>query len=69
MSIRNLIDAVPMPVIEVDAKDRIRSANTAAEQLIGAGRERLRERTLPEWLPPDRRCCCWSITCAPMAAA
>ena len=36
MSIRNLIDAVPMPVIEVDAKDRIRSANTAAEQLLGA---------------------------------
>ncbi|MCU0818040.1 MAG: ATP-binding protein [Beijerinckiaceae bacterium] len=52
MSIRNLIDAVPMPVIEVDAKNRIRSANTAAEQLLGAGRERLRERTLPEWLPP-----------------
>lgn len=52
MSMRNLIDAVPMPVIEVDAKNRIRSANTAAEQLLGAGRERLRERTLPEWLPP-----------------
>lgn len=52
MSMRNLIDAVPMPVIEVDAKDRIRSANTAAEQFLGAGREKLRERTLPEWLPP-----------------
>ncbi len=52
MSIRNLVDAVPLPVIEVDAKNRIRSANTAAEQLLGAGRERLRERTLPEWLPP-----------------
>lgn len=52
MGIRNLIDAVPMPVIEVDAKNRIRSANTAAEQLLGAGRERLRDRTLPEWLPP-----------------
>ncbi len=29
----------PMPVIEVDSKNASRSANTAAEQLLGAGRE------------------------------
>ena len=52
MNARNLIDTLPMPVMELDAKNRIRSANSAAEQFLGAARERLRERSLPEWLPP-----------------
>ncbi len=48
---RNLIDAMPMPVVELDAKNRIVSANSAAEQLFGAGRQRLREREISEVLP------------------
>lgn len=49
---RNLIDAMPMPVVEVSPKNRITFANTAAEQLFGAGRERLRARDLIDVLPP-----------------
>ena len=49
---RNLIDAMPMPVVELDRDNRIFFANTAAEQLFGAGRERLRERALDEILAP-----------------
>lgn len=49
---RNLIDAMPMPVVELDRDNRIKFANSAAEQLFGAGRERLRERELDEILPP-----------------
>ncbi|MCZ8187842.1 MAG: ATP-binding protein [Beijerinckiaceae bacterium] len=51
-SLRNLIDAMPMPVVEVDRHNRIAFANTAAEQLFGAGRERLRARDIAEVLPP-----------------
>jgi two-component system nitrogen regulation sensor histidine kinase GlnL len=49
---RQLVDALPMPVIELDQQNRIRSANSAAEQFLGAGRDRLKEQTLPNWLPP-----------------
>jgi two-component system, NtrC family, nitrogen regulation sensor histidine kinase GlnL len=49
---RNLIDAMPMPVIELDAQNAILFANSAAEPLLGAGRERLRKRDLAEFVPP-----------------
>ncbi len=49
---RNLIDAMPMPVVEVSPENRIAFANTAAEQLFGAGRERLRARDIVDVLPP-----------------
>ena len=48
----SLIDALPMPVIEVDPQNHIRFANTAAEQLLGSGRDRLRKKALSEVLPP-----------------
>jgi two-component system, NtrC family, nitrogen regulation sensor histidine kinase GlnL len=48
----SLIDTIPMPVIEVDPQSHIRFANSAAEQLLGAGRDRLRKRALSEVLPP-----------------
>lgn len=48
----SLIDALPMPVIEVDPENHIRFANTAAEQLLGSGRDRLRKKALSEVLPP-----------------
>jgi len=51
--LRTLIDAMPMPVIELDGKSRIVFANSAAEPLLGAGRERLRARTLAEFVPPN----------------
>lgn len=51
MSARNLIDAMPMPVIELDRQNRILSTNSAAEQLFGMGRERLRERFIQHLLP------------------
>ncbi|KAF0231216.1 MAG: two-component system NtrC family nitrogen regulation sensor histidine kinase [Beijerinckiaceae bacterium] len=47
---RSLIDAMPMPVVELDRANRISFANSAAEQLFGAGRERLREKALGEVL-------------------
>lgn len=49
---RNLTEAMPMPVVELDRDNRITFANGAAEQLFGAGRERLRERSLDEVLAP-----------------
>ena len=49
---RNLTEAMPMPVVELDRNNRITFANGAAEQLFGAGRERLRERSLSEVLAP-----------------
>ncbi len=48
----DLIDALPMPVIEVDHDNRIRFANAAAEQFLGAGRDRLSRRGLGEVSPP-----------------
>lgn len=48
----SLIDALPMPVIEVDAQNYINFANSAAEQMLGYGRARLRKRALEEVLPP-----------------
>ena len=52
MATHNLFDAMPMPVIELDPRNAIVFANSAAEQLLGMGRERLRERALPDLLPP-----------------
>lgn len=52
MTSRNLMDAMPMPVIELDRRNRILSANAAAEQLLGHGRERLRRHLLSELVPP-----------------
>ncbi len=49
--VRNLIDAMPMPVLELDRENHILFANPAAEQLLGAGRERLRSRELVDILP------------------
>jgi two-component system, NtrC family, nitrogen regulation sensor histidine kinase GlnL len=48
----SLIDALPMPVIEVDPENHIRFANSAAEQLLGSGRDRLRRHALADVLPP-----------------
>lgn len=49
---RILIDSLPMPVLRLDRDNAILFANAAAEQLLGAGRERLRDRHLDEILPP-----------------
>lgn len=43
---------MPMPVVELDRQNHIVFANSAAEQLFGAGRERLRERSLGDVLAP-----------------
>lgn len=51
MAQRGLIDAMPMPVIELDGNNRIRSVNSAAEQLLGSARDRLRERRIADILP------------------
>lgn len=53
MLARNLIDAMPMPVMKIDRRDHIVFANSAAETLLGSGRERLRERALSEILPEN----------------
>jgi two-component system nitrogen regulation sensor histidine kinase GlnL len=52
MPSRNLIDAMPMPVVELDAGNHIVFANSAAEQMFGAGRGRLRQRVVADVLPP-----------------
>lgn len=52
MTNRSLIDAMPMPVIELDAEDCISFANAAAEPFLGAGRSRLRGRPIKSILPP-----------------
>lgn len=49
---RNLIDAMPTPVVEIGPNNHIVFANSAAEQFLGAGRERLRARALNEILAP-----------------
>ncbi|MCA1952124.1 MAG: PAS domain-containing protein [Hyphomicrobiales bacterium] len=49
---RNLIEAMPMPVVELDAGDHVVFANSAAEQMLGHGRGRLREKRIAEILPP-----------------
>lgn len=46
------MDAMPMPVVELDRTNHIVFANSAAEQHFGAGRLRLRERALDEILAP-----------------
>lgn len=48
---RNLMDAMPNPVLELDGDDHIVFANPAAEQMLGRGRERLKDRALPDLLP------------------
>jgi two-component system nitrogen regulation sensor histidine kinase GlnL len=50
--LQNLIDAMPMPVVELDRMNCILFANSAAEPLLGAGRERLRDRDIADILPP-----------------
>lgn len=47
-----LIDALPMPMVELDAQNRIVFANPAAEQWFGTARGRLGERTLGEIVAP-----------------
>jgi two-component system nitrogen regulation sensor histidine kinase GlnL len=52
VSSRNLIDSLPMPVIELDRATRILFANAAAEPFLGTGRERMKGRSIAEFLPP-----------------
>jgi two-component system, NtrC family, nitrogen regulation sensor histidine kinase GlnL len=51
MIMNTLLDALPLPVIELDREDHIIAANSAAEQFFGAGRGRLKAQTLREILP------------------
>lgn len=43
---------MPMPVVQLDAEDRIVFANSAAEQMFGSGRVRLKGRPIADFLPP-----------------
>jgi len=48
----HMLDMMPMPVMVLTAQNAITYANSAAEQFLGLGRERLRGRALPDLLPP-----------------
>jgi two-component system, NtrC family, nitrogen regulation sensor histidine kinase GlnL len=52
MSAPQLLDAMPMPLMGLTEKNTITFANSATEQFLGLGRERLRGRALADLLPP-----------------
>src|SRR5688572_26332947 len=51
--LRLIADAVPVVIAYVDAEDRVRFANRAAEEWAGRPPEELYGRTLSELLPPS----------------
>ena len=48
-----MLGAVPVPVLLLDAGNRFRFANHAAEQFIGLSLQQLAQMTLADLLPPD----------------
>ena len=48
-----LLSALPVPVMSLDARDRFRQANSAAEQFLGVSLTQLRQLRLQDLLPAD----------------
>ena len=48
-----LLSALPVPVMSLDAGDRFRQANSAAEQFLGVSLTQLRQMRLQDLLPAD----------------
>ena len=49
----NLLNALPQPILSIDAAGHVVEANTAAEQFFGHSLATLRQQPLPYFLPPD----------------
>ena len=48
-----ILGALPVPVVLLDAEDRFRYVNHAAEQFLGISTSQLAHHRLPDLLPPD----------------